>query len=68
MTKGNLNKIEIYQEAISEANRFVEKAIIAVEVMQNEDYYPGGQATAAAKRASMDLTRLLAEMRKPGLF
>lgn len=68
MSKGNLNRIQIYQEAITEANRFVEKAIIAVEVMQSEDFYPGGRATAAAKRASMDLTMLLAEMRKTNLF
>ena len=67
-------KYKALQVAVFEAKRFLEKAN---ELMANEkklrkqaDVGPwvidGYSAiTAAAKRASMDLTRALAEMRKP---
>ena len=36
-----------------------------VEKRPNDQALPAGKAAAACKRASMDLTRALAEMRKP---
>jgi hypothetical protein len=67
-------KYQALQVAISEAERFLKKAN---ELMVNENklreqavvgpYVIDGYSkeTAAAKRASMDLTRALAELRKP---
>lgn len=50
--------------AISAAQRFIETARKAVDELNEE--YPGNKNTAAARRASMDLTRALADVRKPG--
>jgi hypothetical protein len=67
-------KYQALKVAVSEAKRFLEKAN---ELMANEKrlrrqtdvgpYVINGYSiiTAAAKRASMDLTRALAELRKP---
>ena len=48
--------------AIYEADRFLKLAKKAIDTAEN---YPD-KTNAAAKRASMDLTRALAEMRRPG--
>ena len=55
------------EKAIKEARRFIETAEVArKELDANHMYFVGSKLTAAVKRASMDLTRALAEMRKPG--
>ena len=48
--------------AISEAERFLEFATKAQDTVNKDPSI----TNAAAKRASMDLTRALAEMRRPG--
>ena len=55
------------KRAIVEAQRFiaVAKAIHIRPDRKPDDYFLGSKETAAAKRASMDLTRALAEMRRP---
>ena len=50
---------EKYETAISEAKRFIQKAEKAITA----DSYDV-KANAAAKRASMDLTRALADLRR----
>jgi len=54
-------------DAIHEANRFIRKAEKALLEMQNADYqlFCGNKHVAAAKRASMDLTRSLVAVRNP---
>ena len=53
------------QEAISEARRFIARAEKALKDYETNKYaWNGTPATGAAKRASMDLTRALADMRK----
>lgn len=52
--------------AIEEAERFVTRARAAVEAIGSDKYYYSRKETSAARRASMDLTRALADMRKPG--
>ena len=53
-------------QAIMAAERFVELAEAARKRIVADRYaLHGSKETAAAKRASMDLTRALAEMRKP---
>lgn len=59
-------KIDKYQDTINEAKRFIKKAEIAKKKMKEDRYAVFGcKETGAAKRASMDLTRSLAELRKP---
>ena len=55
-----MSSIEVYDLAITEAERFLEKARSA---RRDFDEF-GNMKTAAAKRASMDLTRALAEFRR----
>ncbi len=52
--------------AVGEAKRFIDKAKLAVEWLDNDamNRVSGCKQTAACRRASMDLTRALAEMRK----
>ena len=54
-------------KAIQEANRFIVVAQAAQFRLLNDNmaYITGSKETAAAKRSSLDLTRALAEMRKP---
>ena len=52
------------KRAVAEAQRFIAVAK-AVKVYPERNYLDTSKETAAAKRASMDLTRALAEMRKP---
>jgi len=53
--------------AIKEAQRFIKLAKVAAEEHEGSGHYAmwGSKATGALKRSSMDLTRALAEMRKP---
>ena len=46
-----------------ECRRFMKAAGKARNKLINEPLHPGGKETAAAKRASMDLTRALARLR-----
>lgn len=52
------------KQAVAEAKRFIEVAK-TVKVYSDRAYFDTSKETAAAKRASMDLTRALAEMRRP---
>ncbi len=58
----NENTIE---EAIFEARRFITRAILAKAELKTNEYanITGSPHTAACKRASMDLTRVLAKLR-----
>lgn len=59
-------QIEALQEAIREAERFVERAYAAVNKLKEHNmWFPSSKETAAAKRASMDLTRALVKVRNP---
>ena len=52
--------------SIAEAKRFIIKAELAYDRLTTDNmaYICGSKETASAKRASMDLTRSLAELRK----
>ncbi len=51
--------------AMFEARRFLKKAETAMKRFNDDKYAEfGSKETGAAKRASMDLTRALAELRK----
>ena len=58
------NLLKKYDVAIIDAQRFMSKAIKAREIIKKDTDYYSGKHTASAKRASMDLTRSLAELRK----
>ena len=51
------------KNAIAEAKRFIEKAG-NVRSQPNSSYVEPGADSAAAKRASLDLTKALAKMRR----
>ena len=55
------------ENSMIETRRFLRLAEIARRKMidDNTAYIRGSKETAAAKRSSMDLTRSLAELRKP---
>jgi len=53
------------KEAIDEARRFIERAEVALDGMIGVDYYHGGRENAMMKRASLDLSITLAQIRKP---
>jgi hypothetical protein len=56
-------KIEALEEAMDEAHRFLRRAVVWREVLAEGTYQ--SKEGAACKRASMDLTRALAEVRRP---
>jgi hypothetical protein len=59
----NIDKLK---RAMSEAKRFQDAAKAYIKRADNDKFAEYGCAeSGAAKRASMDLTRALAEMRKP---
>lgn len=59
-------KTDDIETAISEAKRFIVRAERALNDLNTVEYaWNGTPATAACKRASMDLTRALADMRNP---
>ena len=59
--------IEKYDVTIDEAYEFIRRAAIArcAELNSKESWYLHPKETGAVKRASMDLTRALAEFRNP---
>jgi len=60
----NLRKLET---AMAEAKRFLAKAKVLKDRMDGDTsyYWMGTKESGAVKRSSMDLTRALAELRKP---
>lgn len=58
-----MNKKKL-QTAMFEARRFYEKAK-QLEKDSAETYFTGSALSGSVKRASMDLTRALADLRKP---
>ena len=59
----NLEKLK---EVESKAEEFLRRLKIARAKMQITEYFSSSKETAALKRSSLDLTRALAEMRRPG--
>jgi len=58
--------IRTLQAAIVEAERFLDLAReLQAEQRDSGVYFAAGKATGAARRASMDLTRALADLRRP---
>ena len=65
MDSTTAKRIARLEAASTEALRFIERADAAVAALvAREGYVAGCPETAAAKRASMDLTRALAMMRR----
>lgn len=65
MNNSDTKRVKKLEESIHEAERFLAAARTAVEDIRQERYSSGYFTTfAAAKRASMDLTRSLARLRK----
>lgn len=61
----NLKRLRRLADAKEEAIRFIGKADVAIAALtQGDGVYWDKRATAAAKRASMDLTRALADVRR----
>ena len=61
-------KREQIQIAIDEANRFISRANSMLSATQNDKWIMSSQnpkESGALRRASLDLTRQLAEMRRP---
>ena len=54
-------------DAMEEANRFLKKAGGALKRLEDDKYasISGSKETGACRRASLDLTRSLARLRKP---
>ena len=61
MNKRTINK------AVNEAKRFIEAAkLVQAALAERDSYIVGTKESGALKRASLDLTRALADMRRPG--
>lgn len=64
-------RVKTLAAAVEDAKRFIEAATIAERMAEkkkfpkDDPWYEGGQYCAAAKRASMNLTRSLARLRRP---
>ena len=56
---------DAFDEAVAEAQRFIRAAKRVTDNDLRSQGYHNSIEIAAAKRASMDLTRALARMRKP---
>ena len=54
------------RDAVNEAKRFIKAAETYRRAVAAQSYYTYPKESGAVRRASMDLTRTLAEMRKPG--
>ena len=52
--------------AMEEAERFRLAARVAISALKAPGGWAGGKETASARRASMDLTRALADVRRAG--
>ena len=65
-------RVKTLNKAVAEAKRFIEAAEVvkcaagSQEYIKGDPWYDGGQYCAAAKRASMDLSRVLADVRRGG--
>ncbi len=60
-----MNKTKL-ETAMYEARRFLQKATALHELKTHSgQYYYASKESGALKRASMDLTRALADLRKP---
>jgi hypothetical protein len=58
-------QIETLTAAITEAERFVKAArVVKVIVEKGDRFWDVGKENATVKRASMDLTRVLADLRQ----
>jgi hypothetical protein len=63
-------RVKTLNAAVAEAKRFIEAAKVVeraagwTEYTKGDPYYNGGQHCAAVKRASMDLSRALADVRR----
>jgi len=59
-------KVKTLDKAVTEAKRFLEAAAAVKSAARIDRWavYDGGHRTAAVKRASMDLTRALADVRR----
>ena len=64
--------VKVLNKAVSEAKRFLEAAAVvknaagSTEYIEGDPYYNGGEYCASVKRASMDLTKALADVRRGG--
>ena len=59
-------KLKNLTDAVIEAERFIKKANAAIDKLKSDSLAEyGSKETAAAKRASMDLTRALVAVRNP---
>ena len=66
MNKFNEAKVKCLQEAVSEAERFISRANEAIEDLSKAGRYSyQSMYVSSAKRASMDLTRKLVNVRTP---
>lgn len=66
MRKEEYMNIELIKTAEAEAKRFLERAAEARKRLNIDSYAKYGcRETGAVKRASLDLSRALADMRKP---
>lgn len=65
-------RVKTLKDAVAEAKRFIAAAEIVERCAgssghsENDPWYNGGQYCAAVKRASMDLSRALAGVRRGG--
>ncbi|MCK5433355.1 MAG: hypothetical protein KAJ03_11450 [Gammaproteobacteria bacterium] len=58
------NRIKVYQDSIKEAERYIEKANTAIQHLESEGHARyQSRKNASAKRASMDLSNALVEVR-----
>lgn len=61
-----MKEIEAVIYSIAKANEFIEKAIELREYLEDKESFTyASKIRSSARRASMDLTRALAEFRKP---
>ncbi|MCK5431310.1 MAG: hypothetical protein KAJ03_01130 [Gammaproteobacteria bacterium] len=59
------DRIKAYQDSIKEAERYIEKANAAIDHLESEGYARyQSRKNASAKRASMDLSNALVEVRR----
>ena len=65
MSIRKVNKIYKLQEAQGECRRFIERSNAWIKILQGNEYIQVCKEASACKRVSMDLTRSLAELRKP---
>lgn len=65
-------RVKTLKDAVAEAKRFIEAAAVVEraagrnEYRKDDPWYEGGKYCAAVKRASMDLSRALAGVRRGG--